>query len=236
MNLTRIKQSLRIGGVVILAFLMFGAFAKATIQSTSQPDEVQEKTEVNTTLRTPELTTKSTTVVATESSTQSTTKRTTTTTKSATTPARTTKRATTQEFDNENGLPSNFGSFKSYTDYHCLSRSSAQWKLQEKAYTDENGLRKIGDAYLVALGSYYGKTLGTKYKVTLSSGKTITVMLCDFKSDRHTDGSHRYTAHNGCALEFYVDTDKLPSSARRAGSIGAINGFGGTITNIEKVA
>ena len=56
----------------------------------------------------------------------------------------------------EKKLPSNFGAFKSYTDYRCLSRSSAQWKLQEQAYTDENGLRKIGDAYLVALGSYYG--------------------------------------------------------------------------------
>lgn len=50
--------------------------------------------------------------------------------------------------------------FKSYTNYHCLSRSSAQWRLQEKAYTDNNGLRKIGNDYLVAMVVTTPKALG----------------------------------------------------------------------------
>ena len=129
---------------------------------------------------------------------------------------------------------SNFGAFKSYTDYRCLSRSSAQWKLQEQAYTDENGLRKIGDAYLVAMGSYYGTALGTKYKVTLSNGNSFTVMLCDFKDNRHTDANNQICLSNGSVIEFYVDSDAMPSIVRQMGSVGALSQFSGSIVSIEK--
>jgi hypothetical protein len=131
---------------------------------------------------------------------------------------------------------SNFGSFKSYTDYRCLSRSSAQWELQEQAHTDENGLRKIEDAYLVAMGSYYGTTLGTKYKVTLSNGNSFTVMLCDFKDNRHTDGNNQACLSNGSVIEFYVESDKMPSIVRQMGSVGALEQFKGGIVSIEKTA
>jgi len=130
----------------------------------------------------------------------------------------------------------NFGLFKSYTDYRCLSRSSAQWKLQEQAYTDENGLRKIGDAYLVAMGSYYGTTLGTKYIVTLSNGNSFTVMLCDFKDNRHTDANNQVCLFNGSVIEFYVESDKMPSIVRQMGSVGALEQFKGGIMSIEKTA
>lgn len=129
-----------------------------------------------------------------------------------------------------------FGRFKSYTDYRMLSRSSAQWKLQEQAYTDENGLRKIGDAYLVAMGSYYGTTLGTKYQVTLSSGSSFTVMLCDCKADRHTDGNNQICTTNGSVIEFYVDANAMPSIVRQMGSVGALDKFSGGIVSIEKIA
>ena len=129
---------------------------------------------------------------------------------------------------------SNFGAFKSYTDYRCLSRSSAQWKLQEQAYTDENGLRKIDDCYLVALGSYYGIKLGTRYVVTLSTGKQFNIILCDVKDDRHTNGTHQYTRANGCVLEFYVEADKIPKKVRQLGSISAIEEFKGSVVSIEK--
>lgn len=130
---------------------------------------------------------------------------------------------------------SNFGYFKSYTDYKKISKASAQWKLQEQAYTDENGLRKIGDCYLVALGSYYGTELGQKYSVTLSNGNSFYVILCDCKMDKHTDETHRYTVKNNCVIEFYVDSSKLPKKVKTMGNIGAIEFFNGTIENIEKV-
>lgn len=136
----------------------------------------------------------------------------------------------------EKKLPSNFGAFKSYTDYRCLSRSSAQWKLQEQAYTDKNGLRKIDDAYLVALGSYYGTKLGVRYTVTLSTGNQFDIILCDCKDDRHTNKTHQYTTASGCVLEFYVETEKMPKKVRQLGSISAIEEFKGNVVSIEKTA
>ena len=124
------------------------------------------------------------------------------------------------------------GIFKSYTDYRMLSKSSVQWKLQEQAYTDENGLRKIDDAYLVALGSYYGTTLGTRYTVTLSNGSVFDIVLCDCKQDRHTDAKNQVCLSNGSILEFYVDTSQLPKGVRRSGSISSIDFFSGSIISI----
>lgn len=145
-------------------------------------------------------------------------------------------RAPEKEPKEEVNTSSDFGRFKSYTDYRCLSRSSPQWRLQEQAHTDENGLRKIGDAYLVAMGSYYGTTLGTKYTVTLSNGNSFTVMLCDGKADRHTDANNQICLSNGSVIEFYVESDKMPSIIRQMGSVGALEQFSGSIASIEKVA
>ena len=127
------------------------------------------------------------------------------------------------------------GSFKSYTDYRRLSKNSLQWKLQEQAYTDKNGLRKIEDAYLVALGSYYGTTLGTKYKVALSSGNTFYIILCDCKKDSDTDAANRVTISDGSMLEFYVDTKVLPKRVKTSGTIGTLDFFAGDVVSIVKV-
>lgn len=123
--------------------------------------------------------------------------------------------------------------FKSYTNYHCLSRSSAQWKLQEKAHTDNNGLRKIGNDYLVAMGSYYAKSLGNRFRITTSTGNVFTVMICDFKADGDTNSTHQYT-RNGCMIEFYVDNN-LNSKAKQMGDISYIKGFSGNITKVERL-
>jgi hypothetical protein len=134
-------------------------------------------------------------------------------------------------------IPDNGGRFKSYTNYRLLSKSSPQWnKIQchENAYTDENGLRKVGDYYCVAMGSYYSSTLGDTFEVTTEGG-TFRVVLCDFKANQHTDSTNRYTAHNGCVIEFYVDMDSLDSAARRMGDISyADSKFSGKITSITK--
>ena len=131
-------------------------------------------------------------------------------------------------------VPSVSRDFKSYTAYTALSRNSAQWKkIQTIAYSDTNGLRKVGDYYCVAMGSYYSTTLGDLFRITTNQGNVFEVILCDFKSDRHTNGTHQYTARNQCITEFYVDYSCFNSAAKRAGSISAISGFGGKITSIE---
>lgn len=124
--------------------------------------------------------------------------------------------------------------FKSYTAYTCLNRNSSQWKkIQTIAYSDSNGLRKVGDYYCVALGSYYSTTLGDLFRITTNKGNVFEIILCDFKADRHTNSTHQYTYRNQCITEFYVDYSCFNSAARRAGSISTISGFGGKITSIE---
>lgn len=126
--------------------------------------------------------------------------------------------------------------FKSYTNYKMISRSSAQWqKIQTIAYSDENGLRKVDNYYCAAMGSYYTHTLGDLFKIGTAEGNEFTVIICDFKSDAHTNSTHQYTASNGCIIEFYVDYSCFNQKAKRAGSVSAISGFGGKITSIEYI-
>lgn len=125
-------------------------------------------------------------------------------------------------------------SFKSFTYYTSLSQHSLQGKLQQSAYTDENGLRKVGDYYCAALGSYYTGNIGDKYIVTLSTGIIFKLILCDVKSDAHTDSNHQFTKNNGCVIEFYVDKAKLNNKVRTSGDISSINGFEGDIISIVK--
>lgn len=134
------------------------------------------------------------------------------------------------------GLPSVSGSTKTYAHYTAVTaKSSPQYKLlnSPECYTDsETGIRMIGDYYCVALGSYYGSTIGTKYRITFSTGKSIKVILCDQKSDRHTDSNHQYAVKNQDIIEFYVQKSKIPSGVR--GNYGNLEQFGGSIVAIEK--
>ena len=126
-------------------------------------------------------------------------------------------------------------SFKSYTNYKLLNPNTLQGQLQKLAYSDENGLRKVGEYYCVALGSYYGTTIGDCYIITLSSGNQFKMTLCDAKSDRHTDANHQYTTANKCITEFYVDYTCFNRRAKSAGSISVLPGFEGSIVSIEKL-
>jgi hypothetical protein len=188
-----------------------------------------ETTEVVTTTEV-ETTEKQTTEVSTkESTTQKVT-----TTNEITTEAETSKSASSSEYS----IPDNGGRFKSYTNYRLLNKNSSQWnKIQchEDAYADDNGLRKVGNYYCVAMGSYYSTTLGDTFEITTEGG-TFQVVICDFKANRHTDSTNRYTAHNGCVVEFYVDMNTLDSTARRMGDISYADGkFSGRIINITKI-
>ncbi|MEG2298267.1 MAG: hypothetical protein RSB75_01605 [Anaerovoracaceae bacterium] len=71
-----------------------------------------------------------------------------------------------------------------------------------RSYTDHNGFRRYqfisgkrnydNDLYVVALGSRFGKDLGSVYKITFSNGNSIYAMLGDQKADEHTDSSNSY--------------------------------------------
>ena len=44
--------------------------------------------------------------------------------------------------------------------YNLFGRKTAQYDLQQKAYTDEYGFRKIDDYYMIAVGQYFDVSLG----------------------------------------------------------------------------
>lgn len=136
----------------------------------------------------------------------------------------------------EMGLPNVSGATKTYAYYTAVTaKGSPQYALlnSKECYTDEKtGIRMIGDYYCVALGSFYGSTIGTRYRITLSTGKSIKVILCDQKSDRHTDSNHQYAVKNCDIMEFYVEKGKIPSNVR--GNYGNLEQFSGDIVKIER--
>lgn len=134
------------------------------------------------------------------------------------------------------GLPAVSGETKTYAYYTAVkARRSPQYRLlrSEACYTDEaTGIRMVDGFYCVALGSYYGTTIGTKYRITLEGGKELNVILCDQKSDRHTDEHHQYARRNQDIVEFYVEKSKLPKGIR--GDFSRLEQFSGKVIAIEQ--
>lgn len=135
-------------------------------------------------------------------------------------------------------------SFKAYMDYNCITDDTTkQWELQQTAYTDEYGLRKIGIDYCVAIGSYYSETVGERLKIKLDSGSEFTVIISDIKKDEHTDSSNRYSPvydkdgdfYSANVLEFIVDKSQLHSMVKTLGTVSYYEEFKGNITSIEKI-
>ena len=123
--------------------------------------------------------------------------------------------------------------FKTYMDYRCITDSaSIQYQLQQQAWTDEQGLRRIASDYLVAMGTgWLENGCGERFSVTLDTGTTFTVQVGDVKADCHTDPPHCYRPCGSGAnvLEFIVDTSALDTAVCNAGTISAYPAFSGNI-------
>lgn len=134
-------------------------------------------------------------------------------------------------------------SFKTWMSYTAFGNETPQQQLQEEAVTDEHGCRKIGDYYMVAMGSYYAADLGDRFMIELDNGdgnrpRRILVIIGDFKDDRHTDDKNQYRAIDDCRkniIEFIVDTNKLDKKAKMLGDVSAIDGFEGNVAAIYKI-
>ena len=110
---------------------------------------------------------------------------------------------------------------KNYMDWNCITdRTSDQYKLQNSiAYTDlETGIRKIGDRYCIAVGSFFTIKQGTKINLFMDNGNIIKCILSDSKADCDTDSTHIY-ASDGSISEFIVNTSSLPYSAKLRGDV-----------------
>lgn len=141
-------------------------------------------------------------------------------------------------------LPKVSGACKTYAYYTAVTdKTSAAYAVLNsgtykgvtyETYTDdETGIRMVDDCYCAALGTYYGTEKGTKYRITLKSGETFKIILCDTKSNRHTDKKHQYAKKNKDIVEFYVDKDKIPDEVN--GNYNVLEQFNGPIASIEKI-
>ncbi|MCI7804975.1 MAG: hypothetical protein MR503_07865 [Oscillospiraceae bacterium] len=130
-------------------------------------------------------------------------------------------------------------SFKAYMDYRCITdTSSVQYDMQQQAYTDSRGFRRIGDDYCVALGTGFTSGCGERFAVYLDSGYSFTAIVSDVKADVHTDSTHCYVPrgeNSGNVVEFIIDSDCSDSSMLSSGNAGYFEDLSGNITAIEPI-
>lgn len=130
--------------------------------------------------------------------------------------------------------------FHMYMDYRTLTNTATkQWELQQMAWTDLDGFRRIGDDYCVALGTYYGE-VGDRFRITTDKGNSYTAIMSDAKGSDAVfyDGVHSWYhyAGNGCnVVEFIVATELLPYGVTLSGSCGAVDYLAGNIISIERI-
>lgn len=131
------------------------------------------------------------------------------------------------------------GKFKTYMDYRKITdKNSKQWKLQEQAWTEGRGFRKIGEHFLVAVGTFYADEVGKELLIEFEDGQRIKAIVGDIKQDRHTDPTNRYVPINGNIVEFIVDIEKLDPEVIRRGDVSwlGLNGRIKSIWGVERYA
>ncbi|MDR0987790.1 MAG: hypothetical protein LBL98_08895 [Ruminococcus sp.] len=141
-------------------------------------------------------------------------------------------------------VPYHNSDFKAYMSFKKITDKTApQWHYRQNAWTDSNGLRRVGDDYLVAMGTYYTENVGERFRITLDTGNVFTVTIGDIKNPAHTDRYNMYTSvkdnygnfYSANVIEFIVDTDKLDSYAKKLGTVSCLDGLDGNIEKVEKI-
>ena len=138
-------------------------------------------------------------------------------------------------------LPSISTSRKLFTDYRCYNLwYTPHYRLQQMAWTDEYGLRRFNDDYIVGLGQFYSTDIGDRFLVTLDTGVTFSIILGDNKAATDCDERNQYTPctdFNGSAnanvLEFIVDHNSLPKEVHMCGGVECLDKFKGDIVKLE---
>lgn len=130
-------------------------------------------------------------------------------------------------------------SFKAYMDYRCITDTgSVQYAMQQQAYTDSRGFRRIGDDYCIALGTGFTSGCGERFAIYLDSGYSFTAVVSDVKSDMHTDYTNCYVPrgeNSGNVVEFIIDTDYAEGSMLSSGNAGYYADLSGNVTAIEPI-
>ena len=126
--------------------------------------------------------------------------------------------------------------FKSYMPYTAITnKSSKQWKLQQLAYTDANGLRCINSRPMVAVGTGWGLSVGNIALITCDNGNKFEVVIGDIKANIHTLADNKTTLSNNCRCEFIVDSKRLNSKVRSSGNVAVLQQYSGYVVNVQKI-
>lgn len=116
--------------------------------------------------------------------------------------------------------------------YKLLSECKASDSTGIMAYIDDNGEYY----FCAALGGYFGYQIGDAWKFTLNNGCFFNVILSDFKHPIEQDnpetdyGDEDYNYLGDKCLniiEFVIDSDKTPKKVLKAGTMSALEDFGG---------
>ena len=118
----------------------------------------------------------------------------------------------------EMDVPSN-NSFKSYMGAHKITdTSSAQYQLKSEYLDSACGIKLVdGDCYVIALGSYYTTTIGTRVDLVMDNGSVVRCVVGDIKADKDTDETNRQHSIDNSVVEFIVNTNTLSSEAKSHG-------------------
>lgn len=129
-------------------------------------------------------------------------------------------------------LPAQLGLRKSLESHTAItSRNSLQYRLQQKATTDELGLRIYKKRYMVAIGTYFNAPVGSKIDVYLTGGGKLKCIVGDIKSDSDTIGGLTQK-DDGSVVEFIVEWRRVERSCKRLGSMHALEEFDGYVEKI----
>lgn len=110
------------------------------------------------------------------------------------------------------------------------------YKIVHSVNSKDDGVyRKYKGMYIVALGSYYSKTMGDKFIIEFlqpdGSTKKIKAVIGDQKADAHTDPKHQYQKYDHSVVEFITakGTERRVSATHEK-----VNSDFGTIKSISK--
>lgn len=146
-----------------------------------------------------------------------------------------------QPDDNYFNLPDYDTSFKAYMDYRTITdNTSVQYKIQQSAWTDNDGFRRVNNDYIVAMGTYYTSNCGERFKITFDDDNEITVMIGDIKANENTDYTNQYSPVydndgdfiSANVIEFIVDVNEISKTSKL---LGTMNEIEGNIKYVERI-
>lgn len=139
-------------------------------------------------------------------------------------------------------LPENVHTNMFRCEPYKFAKGSQQAKLQEVCRTDpETGIRFYYDKvksrqwFCAALAGAFGTEIGHAYLFTLANCEVIPVIMSDFKhpidnvqADDYGDVDKNYLGDDCInVIEFVVDMDVVPTEVKQAGTMSALDRFGG---------